>query len=181
MEVCQQQLKCYWDWVYSQGLCEPRCGDPVFEGVLARYSEAHRHYHGPNHLLSLFRDLERDLPDYAQSAALRLAIWFHDVIYNTKRRDNEARSAVFAVEQMRVMAIDAALEAPVEELILATKDHKINSDEGRHFMDLDMSILGAPVDDYVFYANAVRAECAWMPKIMFGKLRGNFLKKTLAR
>ena len=58
--------------------------------MIAAWSEPHRRYHGLAHLaavLGLVAQLEAAATD---PAAVRLAAWYHDAVYDPTRQDNEA-------------------------------------------------------------------------------------------
>ena len=61
--------------------------------IVAHYSEPHRHYHTLAHIVVCQELLSAT--DHA-SLELRLAIVYHDIIYDTHRSDNEAESAKLA-------------------------------------------------------------------------------------
>ena len=61
-----------------------------------RYSEPQRHYHNPRHVDECLQEFDLVRAPAASPVALELAIWFHDAIYDTRRSDNEARSAAWA-------------------------------------------------------------------------------------
>jgi predicted metal-dependent HD superfamily phosphohydrolase len=61
----------------------------LYEELLARYTEPHRHYHTVRHLEECFAELAAVRADAARPAEVELALWFHDAIYDTARHDNE--------------------------------------------------------------------------------------------
>jgi len=61
-----------------------------------RWNELHRAYHNINHLTQIIQDIEKDsgfrwLSIYEKNALL-LAAFFHDVIYDPKKKNNEDES-----------------------------------------------------------------------------------------
>ena len=59
--------------------------------ILKNYDEQHRFYHNLYHLIDMLTNAKKlgiELTD-----SLVLAIVFHDIIYDPKRKDNEERSA----------------------------------------------------------------------------------------
>ena len=56
----------------------------------ALYSAPSRHYHGMDHIRALL-DLARQYRvEMADPEAVEAAIWFHDVVYDSRAKDNEA-------------------------------------------------------------------------------------------
>ena len=98
--------------------------DPrLHDELIARYSEAHRKYHTPQHLEECFEKFDDVRALAEHPAEIELALWFHDAIYNVKRHDNEKKSADWA----RASALDAGTPAEacvrVHSLVMATR-HK---------------------------------------------------------
>ena len=157
--------------------------------LVKRYSEPHRRYHTLTHveeLLALLREFDLDDRDSVEAA-----VWFHDVIYDTRATDNEARSAELAATALREMNFrntDA-----VRAMILATATHDAGSHEagsedpasitrdGLLFLDADLSILGAPPQRYRAYADAIRSEYGWVPPAQFAAGRSAILRRLLDR
>src|SRR5262245_18351172 len=73
---------------------------PIFDHLVAAYSEPQRHYHTLRHLDEVLRTVGK-LRDYCHDpAAVELAVWFHDAVYDPRGQDNEARSAQLADERL---------------------------------------------------------------------------------
>src|ERR1700721_2822073 len=66
----------------------------VGEYLLSQYSESARHYHGVGHIVSMLEGFDVIEADFEQPLAAELAIFFHDVIYDPPRHDNEEQSAM---------------------------------------------------------------------------------------
>ncbi|MDO6462384.1 hypothetical protein Q4485_16865 [Granulosicoccaceae sp. 1_MG-2023] len=114
----------------------------VFDALERRYGESHRHYHNAGHIdlcLDLFDDVRGQLND---DDAVELAIWFHDVVYDGRLTDNEARSADWFAEQSEGQ-FSAALRGRVRELILSTTHdhHPVGTDE-KVLLDIDLASFG---------------------------------------
>ncbi len=130
--------------------------DDLFAYLSAQYGEATRHYHTATHITAMLdgaRDVAFDDPDMA-----RLAIFFHDVIYDAARFDNETRSAEIMVEKL-TGAVDAGRLSHAARIIEATAKHQPTGDGDTDLvLDLDMAILGQPWPIYERYAKNVMAE-----------------------
>jgi predicted metal-dependent HD superfamily phosphohydrolase len=113
--------------------------------------------------------------------AFYFAIWYHDVIYEAKRSDNEEKSAEFAVEALAELGVPEQTIAVVREMILATKHHRGAglSWDMKAFLDLDTSILGAPEEIYEEYSRAIRKEYSWVPDFLYRKGRVKVLNDFL--
>ena len=68
----------------------------AFDDLTRRYAEKHRYYHTLRHIdicLTLLDEVDGLVSDLF---SVETAIWFHDVIYDPLRNDNEAMSAAYA-------------------------------------------------------------------------------------
>jgi predicted metal-dependent HD superfamily phosphohydrolase len=152
----------------------------------AAHRSSGRGYHDWTHVENCVEQL-RTLPTAAPRAAF-LAILFHDAVYVAGASDNERRSAALAMEALlaRCTLPEAELRS-VERMILATRDHHALANtltaEEQTMLDVDLSILGAPWDDYAAYAAGVRRE--YVPAVTtdarFRIGRSQFLAGLLGR
>ena len=148
-----------------------------------RYQEPHRAYHGMAHIEALLqgqlahRDLIRD------HQAVMLAIWFHDVVYDTRASDNEERSAQLAAEMLGQAACDAELIASVERKVRATQGHEWTDGDPDTavFLDLDLGILAASPEAYERYTRQIAQEYDWVPAEAYKQGRAKVLKTFLDR
>lgn len=142
----------------------------LWQDIAARYSEPARVYHTLEHLTQLFSQFDKIKDDLAQPDIVALAVYYHDIIYDPKRSDNELKSAEYAQEKLSVYISSEQCER-ICALILMTANHKVigtqNSLDAAYLLDIDLSILGAPWTDYERYAQAVRKEYAHVPKTAY--------------
>ncbi|MGN6366071.1 HD domain-containing protein [Asticcacaulis taihuensis] len=147
----------------------------------AGYGHPARHYHNKKHIIAMLNGaagLEFNDPDMA-----RLAIVFHDVIYDPTRSDNEHRSADLLKDRLASQITpDRLIKAA--GIIAATAGHQPSDDHDTNLvLDLDMAILGQPWPAYLSYAQGVMAE--YMPHIGDAAWRQGrsslFIDPTLAR
>ena len=104
-------------------------------------------------------------PPKEHELALALAAWFHDAVYQPDRDDNEERSAYAAYDALEQVGASPELMAEVVRLIRLTAGHSADDDDiaGAVLCDADLSILGAPREKYVQYAQAIRQEYIHVP------------------
>jgi predicted metal-dependent HD superfamily phosphohydrolase len=113
---------------------------------------------------------------------IELALWFHDAIYDVRRRDNEKRSADWA----RSIAAAARLPGPaayrVHALVMATRHSAVPADpDQRILVDVDLSILGAGAGRFDEYERQIREEYAHVPDFLFRRGRKAILEDMAAR
>jgi predicted metal-dependent HD superfamily phosphohydrolase len=156
-----------------------------FDLVAAAYSEPHRHYHTLEHIgdmLALVDQLQRLAAD---SSAVRLAVWFHDVVYDPRSKDNEEQSALAAAESLRRLAVPAGIIAEVGKLIRATAHLDPGpvptGSNSAVMLDADLAVLGAPGERYRRYAEGIRKEYGWVLDADYRPGRASVLAHFLAR
>jgi predicted metal-dependent HD superfamily phosphohydrolase len=152
-----------------------------WSALVAAWSEPHRSYHDLRHLAAVL-GLVSALADAADDAdAVRLAAWYHDVVYDPTRLDNEAVSAGRAKAGLRGL-VPAGRAAEVERLVLLTAGHDPAPDDanGAVLCDADLAVLAGPPDAYAVYASAVRAEYAHLSDAAFTAGRIAVLERLLA-
>lgn len=169
-----------WNAAWSRLGLQPPAG--LFEELAERYGEPHRAYHTMAHLAECLRHLD-GVPNPGDAAALiEMALWFHDAIYDTKRHDNEEKSADWAFDALRAAGATAAMARKIRDLVLATKHDAAPQDEAAKLLvDIDLSILGAPRALFDEYEEQVRREYSWVPEAAFRAGRASILHSFLER
>lgn len=153
----------------------------VYKDLFARHSEPQRRYHGLSHLTALLDLLAMHASHLAAGSAPRLALWWHDAIYDPTAKDNEEQSADLARNHLALLSAPTDLIDEVAAIILMTKNHWEggSAGDGDYFLDADIAILGAPPAIYDAYTTGVRQEYAWAPEPAFRVGRAAFLTKAL--
>lgn len=163
----------------------PALAGSIAAEVEGRMAESHRRYHGLDHIRAVLGEVDRLLPDEpaATPAAVRLAAWFHDVIYDPTAPvgANEQASAELAVHLLTPAGIDPAVVDETARLIRLTAGHNVEADDrsGAVLVDADLGILASPPADYDRYATAVREEYAHVPDDLWVAGRGAVLRGFL--
>lgn len=173
-------LEHWWGCFAALGLSGS--GDPQFADILQRYSEPHRAYHTRQHLEECFQAFE-GAHSLAQSpGAVGLALFYHDAIYNTHTHDNEEKSAELARQVLASVGADAALQSYIADLILITRHAAMpKAPDQQLIVDIDLSILGAPLERFFEYERQVRQEYSWVDEAIFRSVRSRILQEFLAR
>ena len=162
--------------------------DTRLTGLRARYAEPHRDYHGQAHVDTMLAGLRALGKAVLHGAAVELAIWYHDAIYDPAATDNEARSAALLRAEMNGLA-DPTLLDQAELLIHATAHHTLPSDvpaalgpDAALFLDLDMAVLGADRMTFAAYERGIAAEYVPVHGLLpFRAGRARFLRGMLTR
>lgn len=137
----------------------------LIDNLRDRYAEPHRHYHTQAHIDALLGHLATHRQLAREPRHIEAAIWYHDVVYDPRRDDNEVCSAdVVRFELMSIGWLGVDVER-VALMVEATKTHLADDADTDTllFLDLDLSVLAAPPAAYDTYAVAIRAEYHWVP------------------
>ncbi len=167
----------FWQRIGARG--EPL---PVHDEFVRAYLQPHRAYHNLRHIDDCLRqlDLARDLAESPD--AVEMALWFHDVVYEPRAKDNEEKSAEWARRVGRDAGLAGEFATAVEALILATKHDALPATpDARLIVDIDLSILGRSGPDFDAYEEAIRQEYRWVPDLLFRPGRAKILRAFLAR
>jgi predicted metal-dependent HD superfamily phosphohydrolase len=159
----------------------------IRDELVRAYSAPGRHYHNLAHIetmLALLRTHERALTD---PASVEAAIWFHDAVYDTRRHDNEEKSAALAAERLagllspdRIARIISMIQATAGHVVPEGLDDAAKRDCA-FLLDMDLAILGGAPNAFASYEEAVRREYGWVPEALWIEGRRKVLQAFLAR
>ncbi|GAB3304514.1 HD domain-containing protein [Hymenobacter tenuis] len=154
----------------------------TYQQLAGAYGASDRHYHALPHVRALLDTVSKHAALVQDREVVELAVWFHDAVYSTLRDDNEARSALLALEFLEHTTLPKERRQRVAFLIECTKDHtqpQLPDADLHFFLDADLQILGAPEADYWQYARQVRQEYRLVPDFMYRRGRRKVLEKLL--
>jgi predicted metal-dependent HD superfamily phosphohydrolase len=151
--------------------------------LIEKYSAEDRFYHNLSHIRAMLEAAEKFKDKFADHDSVRLAVWFHDAVYDPKVRTNEAESAALAVNILAELNFPSAQIGKVEKMILATEKHDETGldKDGKLFLDLDLGILGANAEVYKRYSEAIRKEYSFVPESLYREKRREVLQGFLQR
>jgi predicted metal-dependent HD superfamily phosphohydrolase len=156
--------------------------------VVYSYSESHRAYHNLEHIVSMLDELERHNFSLRHPQTFKFAIWFHDIVYETKPNDrdtpveNERKSAEVAVEEIRKLGLPESLGIQAAELIMVTTHQAESVDPEAQFLaDIDLVTLGQSERNFNEYEKNIRTEYSWVPAEDYRAGRLKVLQSFLTR
>jgi predicted metal-dependent HD superfamily phosphohydrolase len=185
--VVPVQLRDQWGEICR---AEPERCLAVLDQIIAAYSGPTRQYHGLAHVIGVVErvnelaqeDLWSDPIQAAEDAEIAvLAAWFHDVVYDSLRGDNEAASAAQARRDLTLLELDAQRVEQVAQLVEMTAHHHPTDRAGALVADADLWTLGGEPAEYFAYGSLIRAEYAHVPDDLWVLGRGRFIRSFLAR
>ena len=140
------------------------------------YSEKHRTYHNKTHLTELFTYFDKYKSNLETPNTLAFSIFYHDVIYNIWKNDNEEKSADYAVKALTKVQLPVSILDEIHQQIIATKTHKANDNDTKWFVDFDLAILGKSSEVYKKYAQLIMQEYKLIPNFIYKKGRKKVLQ-----
>jgi predicted metal-dependent HD superfamily phosphohydrolase len=170
--------------LWQRNLTESAIDDSqaIYQRLLAGYHEPQRHYHTLDHIkhcLGMFEDCKALVHD---PDSLEMAIWFHDVILESGRRDNEARSADLYLELSAGVQRDETRQL-VKRLIMATlhKGDSLEDADSIYMVDIDLSSFGLSWEGFLRDSQNIRAENPHLGDQDYQLNQTGFQRSLLAR
>ncbi len=159
-------------------------------------SERSRVYHNFQRIQMMLRDLTSFVESSKQELsenqidAIKLAIWFHQAVYDAYSRTNEEDSVeLFAswfdsIEDKKCDNDEKELFSNVVNMILTSKNPE--KYDGTNlamevFLDLDRAVLGKPMYIYKTYFQSISLELYNTTLKVFSTRRSHFIEKLLKR
>ncbi len=155
----------------------------LFADLQKHYTETQRVYHNFSHIHTMLKICEQYISEIENYRVLQLAVWYHDIIYRATRKDNELKSAEYALEALSDSNLSSLESNQVKQLIISTKSHDILLDnfDNRLILDIDLAILASSREAYTHYTQAIRKEYKVYPNFLYKKGRKKVLQHFLER
>jgi predicted metal-dependent HD superfamily phosphohydrolase len=104
------------------GTSRPGVETDLCEELFGLYAQGHRHYHTLRHVEECLHEFDGVFAYCADPAAVEMALWYHDIVYETASSVNERLSANKAIFDCARLGVESnAFQALVSDLVLATK------------------------------------------------------------
>ncbi len=134
------------------------------------------------HLTHCLDELEEARHLTEHPSEVEMALWFHDAIYDPKAEDNEERSAELSRRIAKEARLSEAFGKRVYDLVLATQHHRPpEGTDAQLLVDIDLSILGRPRDEFDEYETNIRKEYRFVPLRQYRSARTAILRRFLSR
>lgn len=168
-----------------RALCAPMRGaavDDEYQRLRRAWGGWSRAYHTLTHLEACLQEFDAHRALANQPSEVEFALWYHDAVYKTWRKDNESQSAAWAAQFLTRLGSPQPLIERMRAMILATTHQPgpLGGDTAL-VVDIDLSILGQPVVVYDEFERQVRREYWWVPKRKYVAGRTAVLRSFLAR
>lgn len=168
-----------WQTLIRRHSSSAQCAD-IGRWLLVSWSESHRRYHNIAHLREVLLRVDELAGHAVDADAVRLAAWYHDVVYSG-RRDDEETSARRAETELAAIDLAPGLVREVARLVRLTGTHRPSPGDwnGETLCDADLAILAELPDRYAAYTSAVRSEYADVSDEAFRVGRSRVLRALL--
>ncbi|KQB39522.1 hypothetical protein [Flavobacterium aquidurense] len=142
------------------------------------YSKKSRHYHNLTHISAMIESFETYRNKLQKPDEILYSIFYHDYIYKSSKKDNELKSAEYALSILSEnISFDRQL---VFDAICATQLHQQNIKEDINWLiDFDLKILARDWEDYKIYFEQIRKEYRIYPDFLYKPGRAKALKHFL--
>lgn len=151
--------------------------------LLGHYQEPHRRFHTLEHVGGVLHHLQTTTAGLDDTCAAQLAAWYHDVVYDPARGDNEEVSALLATTRLAQAGAPAAVVEDVARLVRSTAGHQPEQLDEAALCDADLAVLAGTPAAYERYRSGVRAEYAHVdePTWRAGRARCSKRSSTAGR
>ena len=169
--------------------------------LVERWSSPDRHYHGVQHVIDTLTRIETLLPATHAPDLVRLAAWYHGVVFSVDPKDvytrnggeNEIASAAFAEKQLVGLGVDQDKASRVAALIryLRNRESEASSRETAKFTPIDvdglalrdahLGCLAVEPQRYRRYVQQIREEYEAVSDIGFCRARRTIVHNLLRR
>ena len=157
-----------------------RLTSDLWTEIEQNYSCKNRHYHTLSHLDNLLQVLLEVEDKIENWETILFTLYYHDIIYNALKLNNEEQSAELAEKRMKQINVPRKIIENSKAQILATKNHLDNSvSDTNYFTDADLSVLGQNLETYTTYYQNVRKEYSIYPNVIYNPGRKKVLTHFL--
>lgn len=185
MDLRLEHLEYKWHQLMARQRAPTRYIVPLWREIVSAYSSKSRYFHTLKHLGDLLHQAELHQDKIRDYDTLLLSIWYHDIIYQCLRKDNEEKSAIFAKYRLEAIKYPRTGIVKCYQQINATKLNNpvINNIDGDTalFLDFDQSVLGSKWMHYKEYAKSIRREYAIFPTFLYNRGRKKLLQLLLKK
>ena len=159
--------------------------EETYTDIINRWSEPHRFYHNLDHLNFLINHFQYLMIDKVitmeEMNRLVVVAFFHDVVYDPKRNDNESKSLDYFLEKEEECGtIKDEFIDQLAMMIMDTRERTEPDDKlSKIFWTADNSILSLPVNKLIEVEHKIFQEYQWVSYNEYKKGRIEFLESSI--
>ncbi len=179
--MLEQSVENAWNNIWKQTNSPSGLVNTFWAEIVKAYSSKERYYHNLQHISQMLNSSLNYKNKIEDIQVVQLAIFYHDVIYSAKRKDNEERSAKLASKHLKKLGYPQNKIEKCCTYILATKSHQFSLTDSdlAYFLDFDLQKLGANWLEYEEYTKQIRLEYRIYPDLVYKPGRKKVLEHFL--
>lgn len=159
----------------------PKIIEDIWNNITSRYSEPSRFYHTREHIIYCLNQLDNAKNQILDKQTVELAIWFHDIVFDTKAEDNEKKSALL-FQKLAEVQLPENIIKKVSELIIATMHTDKPADKDQAFLvDIDLSSIAGTWEHFTEDNNKLRKEVSHLSEQEYCQNKISFFNMLLQR
>lgn len=181
----QEQFAALWQHFF--GSKNNRWGT-IYDFLWMMYQRPDRYYHNMNHILFGLKEIDAREKYFikelrANVNLIRMAWWFHDVVYDPWRQDNEYRSMIMAKHILDANEIKSEILMDIMNIIFSTnytKDMILGHVDTECYIIRDIDFLSMAADPKQFDINSENIDKEYLrhtSQEYYSKKRKEFLTK----
>lgn len=144
-------------WNRCAGFIDSKC-DEIYAEIEVKYNATYRYYHSSEHIVQCLKNMDEGAKVIGASDIVELAIWFHDVIYDSGASDNEARSVEWFERNARGSLPNETIDG-INQAIMCTTHKSLPIDDSSKFVvDVDLSGFGQEWSEFTRDGDKIRQE-----------------------
>lgn len=178
------KLKNTWDDLLARHTDDQEWAAHLWLELSTAYGATSRAYHNLTHLQSMLAEMDQVAHQIDDPDLMLFSIFYHDIVYDTKRKDNEKKSAEKAVTVLQQLSWPTARIDHCYAQILLTQKHQPARDtpsDDCWLLDFDLEVLSRDWSAYQVYCQQIRKEYWIYPSFLYKKGRraamGHFLER----
>ena len=154
----------------------------IHQRLVTGYGEPQRRYHTLAHVAHCLTMFDQCKSLTTNPDALEIAVWFHDVIFQPGRHDNEAKSAEL-YQDLSAGVHDTEMRQLVYRLIMATlhDGSSLEDSDASYMVDIDLSSFGLGWEAFLLDSQHLREENPQVSDAVYYRNQGDFQSSLLAR
>ncbi len=176
-------LKNHWQKCLTICNIESYIAEQLFFEIQKQYSEHGRYYHNLTHISKMLETLDGYISKIEHPQRLLFAVWFHDIVYNPLKKDNEKQSAEFAHIQLSKLKLSDTDISEICRYIERTANHFVREFDEPYEMQLlldsDLQSLGSNPEQYIKNTENIRLEYSMIPDALFNAGRAKVLRNFI--
>lgn len=166
-----------WNQLASKYSGDSQFVKKLWEEIEFSYTNKNRYYHNLGHLEYMIEKAQQYKEKLTDPDTVFFSIFYHDIVYDPKRQDNEQKSAEIARENLSRLGVPSEKIVNCQNQIISTKAHSRSIENDiNYLLDFDLAILGESPELYTDYTKKIRKEYSIYPDFLYKRGRKKVLQ-----